>query len=398
MSDFSRFLPEYIRRLAQAGESRPLKQPPSGSKPFLLNLNENPFGPSPLAVRALQAAFADVFRYPEIQAIDLNRAIASFHNVEPSQVLVTAGASELLGMIARALLGPGLNAITSARSFIVYKLATQVTAGRLIEVPTSNDGYDLDAIRGAIDGHTRIVFIANPNNPTGSLLHREELDAFAAALPDHVLLVLDEAYGDFAEYFVQQRAIPSSGKTSETRHPSAPKAGTPGTPEGPTPVQSYSRALDYVNQDRNVILLKTFSKTHGLAGLRVGYGIGSARLMSLLAPLRTIFSVSSLAQAAARAALDDSEHIQCAVRNNAEQAQVLTSGLQELGFHPPETWANFLYIELEQQASAFADRLREQNVVVQPLALWGAPNAIRVSIGTPKENQQFLKGMAALRR
>jgi len=398
MSDFSRFLPEQIRRLAQVGESRPLKQPSKGSKPVLLNLNENPFGPSPLAVRALEEAFAEVHRYPEIQTIDLDRAIASFHDVRPNQVLVTAGATELLGMIARALLGPGLNAITSARSFIVYRLATQVTEGRLIEVPTRNDGYDLEAIARAIDGNTRIVFIANPNNPTGSLLSAAELDQFAAALPGQVLLVLDEAYGDFTEYFVRQRTLPSSRKTSKPRHPSTPKRGATGASAPPVPALSYSRAFDYVKQDRNVILLKTFSKTHGLAGLRVGYGIGPARLMSLFAPLRTIFSVSSLAQAAAAAALHDAEHIQCAVRNNAEQAEVLTSGLRELGFHPPQTWANFLYIELKQEASRFADRLREQDIVVQPLALWGAPTAIRVSIGTPEENQQFLRGMAALRQ
>jgi histidinol-phosphate aminotransferase len=390
MSDFSRFVPEYIRRLAQVGESSLLKRPSKRSKPVLLNLNENPFGPSPLAVRALQAAFADVHRYPEIQTTDLHREIASFHNLKPGQVLVTAGVSELLAMIARALLGSGLNAVTSARSFLVYKLATQVTEGRLIEVPTRNDGYDLDAIARAIDGNTRIVFIANPNNPTGSLLSAEELDRFAAGLPDHVLLVLDEAYGDFAEYFVRHRAIPSSGKSHKT-----PKPSVPGTPERTTP--SYSRALDYVNQDRNVILLKTFSKTHGLAGLRVGYGIGPGRLMSLFAPLQTVFSVSSLAQTAAAAALYDSEHIQCAVRNNAEQAQVLVCGLRELGFYPPQTWANFLYIELQEQASAFADRLRKYDILVQPLALWGAPTAIRVSIGTPEENAQFLRGMAALR-
>lgn len=393
MNDFGRFLPEYIRRLAQVGESRPLKQPSMGSKPILLNLNENPFGPSPLAVRALQGALADVYRYPEIQATDLHQAIATFHNVKPSQVLVTAGATELLGMIARALLGPGLNAVTSARSFIVYKLATQVTEGRLIEVPTHGNGYDLDAMAKAIDRNTRIVFIANPNNPTGTLLGPEELHAFAAAVPDHVLLVLDEAYGDFAEYFFRQRVNPGFGKTRGTQ---APKAGARGTEERFPSALSYSRALDYVDQDRNVILLKTFSKTHGLAGLRVGYGIGPARLMSWFAPLRTIFSVSSLAQAAAAAALHDSEHIEHAVRNNFEQAQVLSTRLQELGFHPPQTWANFLYLEFEQQASAFADRLREQNLVVQPLALWGAPTAIRVSIGTPEQNQQFLETMAVL--
>src|SRR5215831_4643087 len=223
MSDFGRFLPEYLRRLAQAGESRPLKQPSRGSKPVLLNLNENPYGPSPLAVKALQAAFADVYRYPEIQAIDLHQAVASFHKVEPSQVLVTAGATELLGMIARLLLGRGLNAITSARSFIVYKLATQVTEGMLIEVPTRGDGYDLDAIARAVNENTRIVFISNPNNPTGTLLTAGEIDRLIKKLPEHVLLVLDEAYGDFAADFCCQRRV------------------------------EYSHAMDYIRAARNVI-------------------------------------------------------------------------------------------------------------------------------------------------
>ena len=361
MSDFGQFVPPHIRRLAESNQSRPLKQSGSSARPIALNLNENPFGPSPMALTAIEAAISEIHRYPEIQATDLHEEIADFHGVRPDQILVTAGATELLCMIARTLLAPGLNAITSARSFIVYKLATQVTEGSLIEVETHENGYDLNAIADAINANTRIVFIANPNNPTGTLVTADEADRFLEKIPEHVLIVLDEAYGDFAEHFAQKRSV------------------------------TFSRSLDYVRQQRNLIVLKTFSKAHGLAGLRVGYGIGPARLISLFAPLRTIFSVSSIAQAAALAALHDSEHIRKAVENNFEQAEVLTAGLPKLGFPVPPTWANFLYCELGEDAADFAERLQAMGVIVQPLGLWGAPTAIRVSVGTAEQNQRFLE-------
>jgi len=363
MTDFPNFVPAHIRKLAVGNDSKPLKQGTDDSNLIALNLNENPFGPSPRALEAIRRTLDQIHRYPEIQATDLHREIAAFHRVQPQQVLVTAGATELLCMISRALLGPGLNAITSAKSFIVYKLATQVTEGKLIEVPTRENGYDLDAIRRAIDSNTRIVFIANPNNPTGTFVTAEEMDNFVARLPEHVLLVLDEAYGDFADYFAKRRGA------------------------------VYSHAFDYVGQGRNVILLKTFSKTHGLAGLRIGYGIGSAKLISLFAPLRTIFSISSVAQVAAAAALHDADHIRRAVENNAEQAEFLSTELKEMGIKIPRTWANFLYCELGCSAADFADRLRQQGIVIQPLELWGAPNAIRVSIGTPEQNRRLLSAM-----
>lgn len=314
-----------------------------------------------MALKAIEAAISEIHRYPEIQATDLHEELASFHDVRPDQIMVTAGATELLCMIARTLLAPGLNAITSARSFIVYKLATQVTEGSLIEVETHENGYDLNAIADAINLNTRIVFIANPNNPTGTLVTANDVDRFLTKIPEHVLIVLDEAYGDFAEHFAQKRSV------------------------------KFSRSLDYVRQQRNLIVLKTFSKAHGLAGLRVGYGIGPARLISLFAPLRTIFSVSSIAQAAALAALHDSEHIRKAVENNFEQTEVLTAGLTKLGFPVPPTWANFLYCELGEDAADFAERLQASGVTVQPLELWGAPTAIRVSIGSYEQNQRFLE-------
>jgi len=366
MNDFSQYIPPHIRKLAERNQSKPLNQSRGPTRPIALNLNENPFGPSPVALKALATAISNVHRYPEIHAVDLHHEIAAFHGVNSDQVLVTAGATEFLCMIARVLLGPGLNAVTSGCSFIVYKLATQVTEGKLIEVPTRNNAYDLDAIANTIDANTRIVFISNPNNPTGTLATADEINSFVAKIPEHVLVVLDEAYGDFAADFAQKRGI------------------------------AYSRALDYVRADRNIVLLKTFSKAHGLAGLRVGYGIGPARLISIFAQVRSIFSVSSVAQAAAFAALRDQEHISRAIENNSEQSEVLTSGLNKLGFAVPITWANFIFCELDENAAAFAERLLPRGIVVQPLGMWGAPSAIRVSIGTPEENQQFLRVMESL--
>lgn len=361
MSDVSQLVPEHIRKLAQANQSRPLTQSEGVLKPIALNLNENPFGPSPQALKAVATELSGIHRYPEIQATALHEEIARFHDVTPEQVLVTAGATELLCMIARTLLGPGLNAITSARSFIVYKLATQVTEGRLVEVATRENGYDLGAIADAIDANTRIIFVANPNNPTATLATADEVDSFLENIPEHVLFVLDEAYGDFAERFAQARGV------------------------------KLCRSLDYVREGRNIIVLKTFSKTHGLAGLRVGYGIGPARLISLFASVRTIFSVSSIAQAAAFAALRDDEHVRKAVENNFEQSEVLTASLAELGYAVPQTWANFLFCELGCDAAVFAERLQAGGVTVQPLGMWGAPTAIRISIGTPEQNQKFLE-------
>jgi histidinol-phosphate aminotransferase len=367
MTSFSEFLPAHIRKLAERRQARAFKPGAKDGQPIALHLNENPFGPSPAALKAVQEWLVGMHRYPEIQSADLTGAIARFHSVSPAQVLVTAGVTELLGMIARALLGPGLNAITSARSFMVYRLATEVTPGRLIEVEMREDGYDLEAIQKAIDQNTRIVFVANPNNPTGSLVTANALSQFIDRLPEYVLLVLDEAYGEFAEYFAQKRGIP------------------------------YPGSLDYVREERTIIVLKTFSKVHGLAGLRVGYGIAPEAVISLFRPLRTMFSVSALAQVAAAAALDDREHIARAVENNAEQAAVVTRELERLGLKVLPTWANFLYCEPGHSARTFADRLSERGILVQPLESWGAETAVRVTIGTPEENRRFLEAAAEIR-
>jgi histidinol-phosphate aminotransferase len=297
---------------------------------------------------------------------DLEREIAEFHGLEPDQVLVAAGATELLSIVARLLLAPRLKAITSERSFIVYRLATEPSGGRLVEIPARGDTYDLEAILRSIDGDTRVTFIANPNNPTATMVTSDEFDRFLDRVPEHVLTVLDEAYGDFAEHFAAQRRV------------------------------RYSRSIEHVRRGRRLLVLKTFSKAHGLAGLRIGYGLGPSGLLRLMAPLRTIFSLSSLALAGARRALGDRAHIEKAVVNNAEQAAIVSLALKKLGFEIPTTWANFIYWELGRDAAEFARRLECKGVTVQPLGLWGAPRAVRVTIGTPEENQIFLAAAEAL--
>jgi histidinol-phosphate aminotransferase len=322
--------------------------------------NENPFGPSPKAVQAIQAALSRCHFYPDNEARLLRQKLAERFRVAPEQVLVAAGLSSLLGITCRTLLKPGLNAVTSQRSFIVYPIATKAAGGEIIEAPMKDDGFDLDAIVAAITPETRLVFLANPNNPTGTLFDAEALDRFLAGVPEHVIVMIDEAYYEFAQYFAGQRAI------------------------------EYSHSLDYVRQGRKVVVLRTFSKAHGLAGLRVGYGIGPAELMADFGRMQTMFSVSVLAQAGALAALDDDAQIELTVRNNAAGAEFLLKELSGLGYRVIPTWANFVYCEVREGASTVARRMQAEGILIRALGAWGAPTAIRVTIGTPEQNQRFL--------
>ena len=337
------------------------------SQPPLIKLdsNENPFGPSPLAIEAMQSALAGAHLYPDDDCAELRRKLAGYHAVPIDQVLVTAGSTEMLALLCQTLLAPGLNAVTSERSFIIYGMAVHAAGAQLIQVAMRKhtDEFDLGAIQAAINPHTRIVLLANPNNPTGTTLDAGAVDEFLAKVPGHVVVVLDEAYYDFALHFATLRKL------------------------------QYSQSLEYVRQGAGVIALRTFSKAHGLAGLRVGYGLGPPDLLAYCARMRNTYSVASLAQVAALAALDDQNHIARVISNNASQAQILTDGLSELGHRVVPTAANFVYCDVGQDASAVASRLRGEGVSVRPLNAWGAPNCIRVSIGTPEQNQTFLSAM-----
>jgi histidinol-phosphate aminotransferase len=337
-------------------------RPNAGAQQRLIKLdsNENPFGPSPHAVEAMRLAQARAHFYPDDDCSELRSRLAADYAVPQEQVLVTAGSTAFLGLLCQTLLAPGLNAVTSEQSFIVYGMAVHATGAQLVEAPMRDDGYDLSAILNAINEHTRIVFLANPNNPTGTVLDADAVDHFLAEVPGHVVVVLDEAYHEFALKFAAQRKV------------------------------EYSRSLDYLRQGASVVVLRTFSKAHGLAGLRVGYGLGPAELMAYCARMRDTYSVSSMAQAAALAALDDQQHITRVVANNAAQAQVLGVGLSELGFRVVPTAANFFYCDVGGDAAEFAGRLRGEGVSVRALGVWGAPSCVRISIGTPEQNRFLL--------
>jgi histidinol-phosphate aminotransferase len=329
-----------------------------------LNLNESPFGPSPKAIAAMQAAIAQGNRYPDDNATELRDRLAALHEVQPANLLITAGLTDFIGILCRALLKPGLNAVTSQRSFIVYSLETRESGAQLVEVPMQNNAFDLDAIASAINDNTRVVFLANPNNPTGTLFDAATLDRFLAQIPSQITIVVDEAYYDYANYFAEQRGI------------------------------CYSHSIDYVRDHRNVLVLRTFSKAHGLAGLRVAYAFGNPDLLKDLARIRSTYSVSTAAQAGALAALDDSHHVQRALENNATQAEWLSTRLADLGYPVPQTWTNFLYCELDQDARAFAKRMQSEGVLIRALGPWGAPSAIRITVGTKEENEGFLRAFS----
>ncbi|HST12947.1 MAG TPA: histidinol-phosphate transaminase [Terriglobales bacterium] len=339
----------------------------SSSSLIKLNANESVYGPSPKAVAAMRAALENSHLYPDNESLALRQKLAHHHSISPGQILIANGTTALLGVIARTLLQHGQNAITSSCSFISYPAVTQAVCAQLIEVPLLNRGFDLEAILKAIDANTRVVFIANPNNPTGTVLDAGVVDRFLERVPAHVVVVLDEAYFDYAQYFAAKRGV------------------------------DYSRSLDYVRADRNVMILRTFSKAHGLAGIRVGYAIAPAELTAYFAQVQDVFAVSSIAQAAAIAAMDDTEHIRHALQGNDTQATWMEQELTVLGYEVIPTWTNFVALDVGDDAREFARRLRGKGALVRPLSVWGAPKSIRVTLGTPEQNRFFVQALASMK-
>lgn len=363
MNRFDEVVPPFVRKLGPYVPGKPVKQAEqeSGVRCIKMASNENPFGPSQAALAALREAASESNFYPDAENTELRRLLAAKHGLKPEELLITCGSSSMLNIIARTVLAPGLNAITSERTFIVYPIAVRSTGAEFVTVPMRGNTFDLDGILAAINDHTRAVFIANPNNPTGTLIEPAEMDRFLDRVPKNVCVVLDEAYAEFAEFFAAERGV------------------------------RYSRSMEYVREGRNVVVLRTFSKAEGLAGLRIGYGIAPAGLMQYFARMKTVFTVSGVAEAAAIAALGDKGHITRTQENNAEGAKWLIENLREMGLKVEPTWANFLYVELGEDASAVGKRLQNEGVIVRPLTgSWGAPTAIRVTIGTPEQNRIFL--------
>jgi len=366
MKKLLELIPEHIRRLQAYVPGKAVRQArrESGAAIIKLASNENPLGPSPLAIAAIRAAAAEVNLYPDNDSSELRWALSNRHNLPPEQIFLGDGSLGILDILARTLLAPGLNLITSERSFISYPIVTRAAGGDFLTLPMRQDTYDLDAIAAAINEQTRVVILANPNNPTGTMFDADATEAFLRRVPEHVLVVIDEAYSDFAQYFAAKRGI------------------------------RYSRSLEYVRERRpNILVLRTFSKAHGLAGLRIGYGCGHPELLQYFSRMRNAFSVSVVAEAAAVAALNDEEHIRRTLENNAAGAEWLMERFAELGLRAVQTNTNFIYFEIDEEANSFARRMQAEGVIVRSLTAWGIPNAIRVTIGTPEQNEIFIKAL-----
>lgn len=316
--------------------------------------NENPLGPSPKVLAAIRAELDELTRYPDGNGFALKSALAARYGVDTAQVTLGNGSNDILELVARAYLAPGLNAVFSEHAFAVYPIATQAVGAQGKAVPASNYGHDLQAMLAAINDNTRVVFIANPNNPTGTWFGPDALKRFLAAVPEQVLVVLDEAYIEYAE-----------GEE---------------LPDG----------LDYLGDHPNLLVSRTFSKAYGLASLRVGYAISSPIIADVLNRVRQPFNVNSLALAAACAALGDADYLAQSRRlNDAGMAQ-LEEGLAALGLSWIPSRGNFIAIDFARDTAGINQALLREGVIVRPVAGYGMPNFLRVSIGLPAENARFL--------
>lgn len=358
--------PEYVRAIAPYVGGKPIEEVArelrlDPATIIKLASNENPRGPSPKVLAALAAASADITRYPDGNGFALKAALAARLRVAPEQIVLGNGSNDVLELVTQAFLRPGDHAVYSQYAFIVYPLATQARGALGIEVPARNHAHDLDAMRAAITPRTRIVFVANPNNPTGTWLTPDAVEAFIASVPRDVLVVLDEAYNEFLE--------------------PADQADSTG----------------WVARYPNLVVSHTFSKAHGLAALRVGFGVMSAAVADLLNRVRQPFNVNSLAQVAALAALEDTQYVEESRRANREGLRQLEAGLRALAVRFVPSHGNFVLIEVGDAQGVYQALLR-QGVIVRPVANYGLPAWLRVTVGTPAENARFLAALEAARR
>ena len=320
--------------------------------------NESPLGPSPKALAAIQAELSELTRYPDGNGFVLKQRLAQRYSVGVHQVTLGNGSNDILELVARAYLAPGLNAVFSEHAFAVYPIATQAVGAEGRAVAAKNWGHDLDAMADAIDENTRVVFVANPNNPTGTWFDAAALGTFLARVPAHVLVVLDEAYIEYAEG------------------------------------QELPDGLAYLADYPNLLVSRTFSKAYGLAALRVGYAISSPVIADVLNRVRQPFNVNSLALAAACAALDDVDYLAASRRvNDAGMAQ-LERGFRQLGLEWIPSRGNFIAVDFARDAAPINQALLREGVIVRPVAGYGMPTFLRVSIGTERENARFLDVLA----
>lgn len=360
--DLSLLAPDYVRAISQYMPGKPIgelaREFGLAERDIVkLASNENPRGPSPSVRAAIAAATDDLSRYPDGNGFDLKAALSARFGVGADRIVLGNGSNDILELATQAFLRPGDAAVYSRHAFAVYPLATQARGATGIEVPARDYGHDLPAMRAALTPQTRIVFVANPNNPTGTWIAPDRLEAFIASVPDSVLVVLDEAYN---EYLEPADRAPSAAWTAK-----------------------YA----------NLVVSRTFSKGYGLAALRVGYGIMDASVADMLNRVRQPFNVNALAQAAAVAALADTAYVDESRALNRAGLRQLEDGLRALGLSFVPSHANFLLVRVGDAAAIYR-RLLEQGVIVRPVASYGLPEFLRVTVGLAAENRRFLDATA----
>jgi histidinol-phosphate aminotransferase len=319
--------------------------------------NENPLGPSPKAQTAMRDAISEAHIYPDGGGFKLRGAIAESLGFSRENVVIGNGSNEIIELLCHTFLNRETELIAAEHAFVVYKLMATLFGAGYVEVPDPGFVHDLDAMAAAITEKTRLVFIANPNNPTGTMVDQQAIDRFMDRLPEHVIAVFDEAYIEF--------------------------------PDSPPDT------LRYVREGRNVCILRTFSKIHGLAALRVGYGIAPAHLASLLQKARQPFNVNSIAQAGALAALTDKSHVEATLHNNREGMRFMENAFRERGLEFVPSHANFILVKTGSGDAVFGDMLK-QGVIVRAMSSYKLPDWIRVSIGTGEQNARCIEALDAV--
>ena len=321
--------------------------------------NENPLGPSPKVLAALDQVKADLTRYPDGNGFQLKQALSVKLGVKPETITLGNGSNDVLDLIARAYFSPGDEAVFSQYAFAVYPISTQACGATAVVTPAKEWGHDLDAMAAAITDKTKVVFIANPNNPTGTSFGNAEWEAFIQQVPESVLVVLDEAYIEYVE-------------------------------EGADALNG----LDYLDRYPNLIVTRTFSKAYGLAALRVGYSLSHPQVANVLNRVRQPFNVDSFALAAATAVLDDQDYLTGSRTVNRQGMAQYQAGFARLGLDFIPSSGNFITVHFDTEGMGIYQKLLQEGVIVRPVANYGMPNSLRISIGLPEENQRCLEALA----
>lgn len=321
--------------------------------------NENPLGPSPKVLAAIQEALAELTRYPDGAGFELKQALNKKFGLQKEQITLGNGSSDILDFICRAFVNPGENIVTSQHAFAIYGIIATIVGAHCIKVPAINYAHDLDAMAAAINDKTRVVFVTNPNNPTGTWINKKDLISFLDKIPANILVLLDEAYFEYvqdADY-----------------------------PDGLSLLPAYP----------NLVVARTFSKAYGLAAMRVGYGASSVEVADLLNRVRPPFNVNSLALVAATASLSDDEYVQRSIAENSKGMQQLEAAFNELNIEYIPSVANFIAFKIPSQlkAAEVFQQLLAKGVIVRPIAGYEMPDYLRVSIGTEPENQGFIEAL-----